>query len=160
MINNNSPRKGQTEESEAKAEPTPSEWIVVDVPYVSRATKRLETELKKLATKMKPTAEIRVISRPPQKVGQYFRSKDEIPIDMKDNVVYKLNCSSCTASYIGKTLRQVSRRLKEHGAPPPKQKEPMPVLKRSARIAAEKLIKTALDSDSSEERNGVSPVTT
>ncbi|CAF1639809.1 unnamed protein product, partial [Didymodactylos carnosus] len=64
-------------------------------------------------------------------------------------------------TYIGKTLRQVSRWLKEHGAPPPKSEEPPVVPKRSARIAAKKqIVKLDVDSDSGEDRNGVPPVST
>ncbi|CAF2847951.1 unnamed protein product, partial [Rotaria sp. Silwood2] len=74
---------------------------------------------------------------PPPAVRQMFKNKDEIPKNLQSNIIYQVNCSSCSASYIGKTTRQACSRLKEHGAP-----TEIPVehtnenLRRSARIAA------------------------
>ena len=154
--NSTTTRSHETQTKENK--PTTTENIIVDVPFVGVATKRLEKEIKKLTKEVNPDALIRVIQRPPPRVGQNFKNKDEISKSMRSNVVYKLNCSSCPATYIGKTMRQVSRRLKEHGAPTPKTKEPVIIPKRSARIAAQQRKQTPnIDSDSGEEGNGVPP---
>ena len=137
--------------------------IVIDVPYVGQATKRFVSDIKRLAYKVKPKTEIRAIPRPPPKIGHWFRNKDEIPKYMQSNVVYQLNCSSCPATYIGKTIRQVGRRLEEHGAPTPTPTPTVPpeALRRSARIAAaKKIAKLNVDSDSSEDWNRVPPVST
>ena len=40
--------------------------------------------------------------------------KDRIPINCKTNVVYKINCSDCDASYVGQTSRMLKTRLSEH----------------------------------------------
>ena len=42
--------------------------------------------------------------------------KDKIPKELQSNIVYRVNCSNCESSYIGKTIRQATRRLSEHGA--------------------------------------------
>ena len=72
-----------------------------------------------------------------------------------------MNCSSCQATYIGKTIRQTHRRLKEHGTRQPSISTPNEDFRRSARIAT-KRNKTNLDlnSNSSDKRNGDITVST
>ena len=48
------------------------------------------------------------------KVGQYFSLKDTIPSDLTASVVYKFQCASCNACYIGETARHLSIRVDEH----------------------------------------------
>ena len=80
---------------------------------------------------------------------------------MQSNIVYQLNCSSCQATYIGKTIRQMRRRLKEHGAQQPLISNPNDEIRCSARIAA-KRNKTNLgvSRNTSDERNGDTAVST
>ncbi|CAF4708676.1 unnamed protein product [Rotaria sp. Silwood2] len=76
---------------------------------------------------------------------------------MQSNIVYQLNCSSCPATYIGETTRQIYRRLKEHGAPQPLVPTPEERVRRSARIAEKAKAKTANISflpNSSNDENG------
>ena len=40
--------------------------------------------------------------------------KDPLPRDKKLNVVYKISCKSCDASYVGQTCRQLKSRITEH----------------------------------------------
>ena len=40
--------------------------------------------------------------------------KDRIPDDNKSNVVYKINCLDCDASYVGETGRALKTRISEH----------------------------------------------
>jgi len=40
--------------------------------------------------------------------------KDRTEHTMKNNIVYKINCSNCTASYVGQTKRQMKTRIREH----------------------------------------------
>ncbi|KAL6421068.1 hypothetical protein ACFW04_013592 [Cataglyphis niger] len=37
-----------------------------------------------------------------------------MPISNRTEVVYKINCKNCSASYIGQTKRHLSTRIKEH----------------------------------------------
>ena len=40
--------------------------------------------------------------------------KSHVLSDLTANVIYKITCSSCTRSYVGKTERYLKTRLKEH----------------------------------------------
>ena len=44
----------------------------------------------------------------------YFKYKDPIPSSLTSGVVYKYKCSSCNATYIGKTIRHLNVRACEH----------------------------------------------
>ncbi|CAF1542476.1 unnamed protein product [Didymodactylos carnosus] len=72
-----------------------------------------------LVKKVRPEIHIQPIPRPSPSVSTFFPVKDLIPKDLQSHIVYQLNCLDCEASYIGKTIRQIKRRLKEHGAPQP-----------------------------------------
>ena len=93
--------------------------ILIDVPFTGNSSKKFIQDIKRIAKQLKPTAEVLANSRPPKAVGQFSHNKDKIKEDMQSNIVYQLNCSSCQATYIGKTIRQMRRRLKEHGAQQP-----------------------------------------
>ena len=45
---------------------------------------------------------------------QLSKPKDKVPLDDRNNIVYKIPCSDCNASYIGETKRSFSVRKKEH----------------------------------------------
>ncbi|CAF1618816.1 unnamed protein product [Didymodactylos carnosus] len=72
-----------------------------------------------LVKKVRPEIHIQPIPRPSPSVSTFFPVKDLILKDLQSHIVYQLNCLDCEASYIGKTIRQIKRRLKEHGAPQP-----------------------------------------
>ncbi|EFN60538.1 hypothetical protein EAG_15774, partial [Camponotus floridanus] len=40
--------------------------------------------------------------------------KDRLPLEYWTNVVYRINCINCDASYVGQTRRKLSTRIKEH----------------------------------------------
>lgn len=40
--------------------------------------------------------------------------KDPLPNDQKTNIVYRINCLDCNASYVGQTKRHLHTRIKEH----------------------------------------------
>jgi len=49
------------------------------------------------------------------KLGRIIRAqKDTLPLGFNKNVVYKLNCKDCDASYIGQTKRRLNTRVMEH----------------------------------------------
>ena len=140
---------------------THTDRIVINVPYVGKATQQFSKEINKLAKKVKPTTQVITVSRPPMAVRNIFKNKDEIPKDFQSHVVYQLNCNTCSAKYIGKTVRQVCRRLKEHGAPTDLTTMiPSHSLRRSARIAENKKFQVYYGESDTSDDEEVNPETT
>jgi hypothetical protein len=88
--------------------------VFIDIPFYGKPSKVLSTRLTKLAKSVKPHINVHSIQRPPPTIAKYFPFKDIIPKELQSNIVYKINCSECNASYIRKTERQAIRRLDEH----------------------------------------------
>ncbi|XP_018373120.1 PREDICTED: uncharacterized protein LOC108767647 [Trachymyrmex cornetzi] len=49
------------------------------------------------------------------KINKFVRvHKDRIPDEVKNDVVYKISCNDCNATYVGQTSRQLKTRIYEH----------------------------------------------
>lgn len=49
------------------------------------------------------------------KINSFIKAhKDPLPDYKRKNVVYKIKCKNCNASYVGQTKRQLDTRIKEH----------------------------------------------
>ena len=84
----------------------PASWLTV--PFIP-----LHTE--KLRSLNKSKSDIRVAFHSPNKMDKYIRvQKDTCPSTSKSNVVYKILCNDCDASYVGQTGRQLKTRIAEH----------------------------------------------
>ena len=93
------------------------EQIFTDLPYFGNATNTLGKKIIKLAKNTRSDIHVQPIYRPPPAITSFFSKKDKLQKDSQSNVVYMICCSECDESYIGKTIRQASRRHYEHGAP-------------------------------------------
>ena len=113
--NENTKKEDKTENKEQNNSVT--DRIVINIPYMGKATQQLSKDIKKIARKIKPTTQVTIVERPPPAIRQMFQNKDKISKNLQSNIIYQVNCSSCSASYVGKTNRQACRRLKEHRAP-------------------------------------------
>ena len=89
--------------------------LMVDVPFIGRPSLVLGKKFLNIAKQVEPTRHVQPILRPFPKVQRLFARKDPIPKSLLSNVVYNISCMDCSASYIGKTNRQITRRLEEHG---------------------------------------------
>ena len=87
--------------------PRPSWKSTVIVPYVRGVSEALRRILAPL--------EVRVCFKPHQTLGQLLsRAKDRVLDLDKSEVVYRVPCAGCSASYVGQTRRRLSQRLEEH----------------------------------------------
>jgi hypothetical protein len=49
------------------------------------------------------------------RLGRFVKAqKDKDTSTVTNNVVYKINCNNCDASYVGQTKRKLNTRIKEH----------------------------------------------
>ncbi|CAF1345844.1 unnamed protein product [Adineta ricciae] len=90
--------------------------VFLDIPFVGKPTDIFKKQLTKLTKSTDTNVDLLPIQRPPSSLSQYFPLKDPIPKLIKSRVVYELNCSDCDATYVGKTIRHVTKRFHEHGA--------------------------------------------
>ncbi|KYM94600.1 hypothetical protein ALC62_14773 [Cyphomyrmex costatus] len=59
--------------------------------------------------------DIRVSFHSPNKMDKYIKvQKDVLSHTSKNNVVYRIQCNDCDASYVGQTGRQLKTRINEH----------------------------------------------
>lgn len=47
-------------------------------------------------------------------INNNFCQKDKLPLSTHSNVIYKINCANCEASYVGQTCRLLKTRISEH----------------------------------------------
>jgi hypothetical protein len=105
-----------TTKSKTNNQGVQKEQVFVDIPFYGKLTDKLGKRLINIAKSANPLIHIQPIHRPPPSISKQFTLKDPIPKSLQSNIVYKIDCSNCEASYIGKTIRQATRRFKEHGA--------------------------------------------
>ena len=68
----------------------------------------------KLINKYYPQIKLNIIFTNNFNINNFFRFKDQVPNSLRSCVVYKYNCDSCNATYVGKTTRHFSTRISEH----------------------------------------------
>jgi len=80
---------------------------IVALPYIKNITERVAGSI----DRTKYIVGYRILNN----LGKYVRAqKDQNKWLCNNNVVYKINCNDCSASYVGQTKRQLSTRIKEH----------------------------------------------
>ena len=157
----NTNTKQDSEQIIQKSNDDKIERIFMEVPFVGKSTHKFIRDIRETAKKLKPTAQIIAISKPPKAVRHFFYNKDPIRKDQQSNIVYQLNCSSCPATYIGETTRQMLRQLKEHGASHHSTPTSEEGVRRSTRIAAKARIYNIVSTpNSSIDENGDNTVST
>ena len=84
------------------------------LPFTGKSAEVWKKRIVKLIRKYYPQVDFRVMFKAPLQIGGLFPFKDKIPTDLRSMVVYRICCKDCGMSYIGKTERSFSVRLKEH----------------------------------------------
>jgi len=80
---------------------------IIVLPYINKISESIADTIDKLQYIMG----YRVLNN----LGRFIKvHKDTNDLLTNNNVVYKISCKNCNASYIGKTKRQLKTRIKEH----------------------------------------------
>ena len=74
----------------------------------------LKHKLENSILNLLPQCSIKVILKSIKHLSPLFRFKDAIPKELRSHLVYKFSCSSCNATYYGKTERHLNVRSGEH----------------------------------------------
>jgi len=77
------------------------------LPYVSNISETIKSSI----DKNKYIIGYRILNK---LTGYIKRHKDINKHDTKNNIVYKIFCNNCNASYVGQTKRQLKTRINEH----------------------------------------------
>jgi len=92
----------------------PKEKIFIKLPYIGSQTNDLIHSLKSLLNPIYPQCDFRFLAINSQNLGKFFSVKDKIPVLLKSCVVYKYQCASCNACYVGQTILQLKTRIQKH----------------------------------------------
>ena len=102
--------------NENATQTVPKQKIFIKLPYYGYITDRITTDLKKLFTKHFPQLHINFICTNSLSIQSFFRHKERLPDSLCSSIIYKFECLSCNALYLGSTRRQFSCRVGEHRA--------------------------------------------
>lgn len=89
---------------EEHREESVSYFTIPYVPLISEQFKRITKDLN-----------VKLSYRSLNKMNSFIKvHKDSCPLSSRQNVVYRINCKDCDASYVGQTKRQLNTRISEH----------------------------------------------
>ena len=90
--------------------------VILKLPYIGEASYECGKKLKSLIDNYNNKFGVNVqVEFTSCKVGQYFSLKRKTPLSLLSNVVYTFSCQrDAGLSYIGKTKRHLTTRVKEH----------------------------------------------
>ena len=99
----------------SQPKPTKEYKRYIVLPFVNRKAEDFAVRLKKLVEENYTQVDFNVAFKAPNTIGNMFPFKDRVKnIESQSLVVYKINCATCNAEYIGKTERILIHRMKEH----------------------------------------------
>ena len=92
----------------------PKQSFTIVLPYLGSISNKVKRNLRMLTKKHLPSSNISVIFKSPSRLSSVFNFKDKLPAYLVSGVIYKYTCSSCNATYVGKTKRHTQKRFSEH----------------------------------------------
>ena len=84
------------------------------LPYCGTNSVKVKRQILRLLSNVAPWVQPRIVFKPVLKFSALSRLKCQFPLLTNSNLVYKVQCKDCSAFYIGKTIRRLHQRLKEH----------------------------------------------
>ena len=89
--------------------------ILLYLPYLGQYSLRVKKKLcNEFLSSAYPHVDIRVVFQSAKRIENLFPFKDRVPAQICSSAVYKFLCSSCKATYYGKTSRHFVVRCREH----------------------------------------------
>ena len=105
---------GKTIPTEDGLNTSTKEEFNITLPFLGNQSNIVKKKLQKLFSDYYPNAKIKIVFKTGIKIGSFFKFKDTIPSHIRSLLVYKFTCSSCNATYIGKSKRHHIIRMCEH----------------------------------------------
>ena len=88
--------------------------IWINLPYLGKKGEQLTNSLiRKLKRSFKESVKLKTIYKT-NKLSMFCNTKDNISVEQKSSVIYRITCPGCFQKYVGKTDRNLITRLDEH----------------------------------------------
>ena len=88
--------------------------MYIKIPFLGNLTKKMHSSLFTNLCKFYPQIHFKLVPVNDFRISSLFWFKDRLPTDLRSSIVYKFNCPSCQAGYIGSTVRAFKVRVDEH----------------------------------------------
>ena len=88
--------------------------LVCVLPFIGKKSLQLRFKLVKSGQNNLSFCHLKIVLQSPCKLCTLFRFKDTLDKKIRSDLVYRYSCSSCNATYYGKTYRHVFTRAAEH----------------------------------------------
>ena len=92
----------------------PKKDLYIFLPYLGKFLLLVRSTLEKSIRDILPCANLKVVFRIKNRLTSKFTFKNKISREMRSLFRYKIQCSSCHATYYGKTKRYFKVRVSEH----------------------------------------------
>lgn len=92
----------------------PKKPIFICLPFLGRTSLQVRSRILTLIKRTFPQVDCRVVFRSPFRLFNLFPFKDRVSECFRSGVVYQFKCSSCYATYYGKSKRHLHTRVCEH----------------------------------------------
>ena len=99
---------------EEKSQTSAKDEFTISLPFLGNQSNVIKKKLSKLFSEFYLEAKFKIVFKSGTKIRDLFNFKDSIPSHVRSHVVYKFKCSSCNATYVGKTKRHHKIRMCEH----------------------------------------------
>ena len=103
--------------SPSKKPPVPQQnkqRIVFCIPFLGHLSFKLHNNITKLIKAHYPNVKLQFVYKSPKQLSSIFKFKDLLPPLVCSNIIYKYLCSGCSATYYGKTSRNLNICCYEH----------------------------------------------
>ena len=87
--------------------------IFVKLPFLGSSSYILKRKITELFNRHYTTVDVKFFFTN-HTIGSFFKFKDKVPQTLRSMVVYRYECGSCNAAYLGKTSRNLFMRIHEH----------------------------------------------
>ena len=88
--------------------------IFLALPYIGVHSDKVKRQLLRTLGAVAPWIKPIIVFKPSVKLSLLSKLKCQYPLLSQSNIVYKVECQQCDEFYIGKTIRRLHQRLKEH----------------------------------------------
>ena len=87
--------------------------VSITLPYLGPLSIKLSKDLNNIIKKFYPQIQFRCLFNNKRTISSFFPFKDQIPLMVSSNIIYKYSCGQCQSIYIGETKRHLINRICE-----------------------------------------------